>query len=520
MRLRAKLLAAPVLTAAVALGAAAGHSWLTDRRAAAERAALTEDIEDYKTLGQAQAQIGALHAGVYRTLAILNSLDDKATKAFVADVTNQVDGVKRTLETIAGERTTDEALKKLIAPLPATAGQYGAQVKKAIDLTSVDTNMGVAAMAAAEKSFVQLAKGMHEVVARTEAAYHERQARSAGEGRTSALLFAALALAATAAALAGAWVMQRRLMADLGRVMNLSERVTAGDLTATADTGRRDEVGDLVRSLGAMVVRLRESMQTVQQASASVAAASHEIAAGNIDLSQRTEQTSSNLQQAASSIEQLTGTVTQSADSARQANQLADSAAAVARRGGEVVSQVVSTMDEINQSSRKIADIIGTIDGIAFQTNILALNAAVEAARAGEQGRGFAVVAGEVRSLAQRSAEAAKEIKSLIGASVDRVEAGARLVQDAGTTMNEIVASVQRVNDIIAEISAAASEQSGGIGLVNRSVSQLDQMTQQNAALVEESAAAAESLKSQSERLASVVNRFVLGQAGAATAGY
>src|SRR3954463_12536440 len=209
-------------------------------------------------------------------------------------------------------------------------------------------------------------------------------------------------------------------------------------------------------------------------------------------------------------MDQLTGTVKQSAEAARQANQLASSAAAVAARGGAVVSQVVATMNDINTSSKKIADIIGVIDGIAFQTNILALNAAVEAARAGEQGRGFAVVASEVRSLAQRSAQAAKEIKGLIGASVDRVEAGSRLGADAGKTMSEIVGSVQRVSDIIGEITTASSEQSDGIGQVNTAVTQLDQMTQQNAALVEESAAAAESLKEQATRLAQVVSIFRL----------
>jgi len=212
-------------------------------------------------------------------------------------------------------------------------------------------------------------------------------------------------------------------------------------------------------------------------------------------------------------MEELTATVRQSADAARQANQLAASAAEVAVRGGQVVGQVVATMDEINHSSKKISDIIGVIDGIAFQTNILALNAAVEAARAGEQGRGFAVVAGEVRNLAQRSAEAAKEIKGLIGNSVDKVEAGSRLVADAGQTMSEIVGSVQRVSDIIGEITAAAGEQSDGIGQVNTAVNQLDQMTQQNAALVEESAAAAESLKDQASRLAQVVAVFRLGAA-------
>jgi methyl-accepting chemotaxis protein len=255
----------------------------------------------------------------------------------------------------------------------------------------------------------------------------------------------------------------------------------------------------------------------VQNATESIGTASAEIATGNQDLSARTEQTASNLQQAASSMEQLTGTVKQSADSARHANQLATSAAEVAARGGQVVSQVVATMDDINASSKKIADIIGVIDGIAFQTNILALNAAVEAARAGEQGRGFAVVASEVRSLAQRSAEAAKEIKGLIGASVEKVEGGSRLVADAGRTMAEIVSSVQRVSDIIGEITAASAEQSDGIGQINTSVSQLDQMTQQNSALVEQSAAAADSLKEQAVKLAQVVGTFKLGGPGRAT---
>jgi methyl-accepting chemotaxis protein len=268
--------------------------------------------------------------------------------------------------------------------------------------------------------------------------------------------------------------------------------------------------GSLLGGLQRMIDSVRTTVSQVRASSDSIATASGQIAAGNQDLSSRTEQTASNLQQAASSMEQLTGTVKQSADSARQANQLAASAAEVAQRGGSVVSQVVTTMDEINASSKKIADIIGVIDGIAFQTNILALNAAVEAARAGEQGRGFAVVASEVRSLAGRSAEAAKEIKGLIGASVDKVETGSRLVAEAGSTMSEIVGSVQRVTDIIGEITAASSEQSDGIGQINTAVTQLDQMTQQNAALVEESAAAAESLKQQTVSLTQVVGTFKL----------
>ncbi|MET0208349.1 MAG: methyl-accepting chemotaxis protein [Burkholderiaceae bacterium] len=289
----------------------------------------------------------------------------------------------------------------------------------------------------------------------------------------------------------------------------LASAIAEGDLSrAMHKVDGKDETSSLMRSLHHMQEALQSMVTQLRTAADSIRTASVEIASGNQDLSSRTEQTASNLQEAASSLVQLTGTVKQTADSARTANQLASSASGAAAKGGDVVSQVVSTMDEINASSKRIGDIIGTIDGIAFQTNILALNAAVEAARAGEQGRGFAVVAGEVRSLAQRSAEAAREIKTLIGASVERVETGSRLVQEAGSTMSDIVSSVQRVTDIIGEITAASAEQSDGITQVNQGVSQLDQMTQQNAALVEQSAAAAESLKDQAERLGAVVDRF------------
>jgi len=284
--------------------------------------------------------------------------------------------------------------------------------------------------------------------------------------------------------------------------------IAAGDLSQAVEAGSHDEIGRVQNALGSLQRALGDTMGRVRATSDSIGTASAQIASGNADLSHRTEQTAASLQQVASSMEQLTGTVKQSADSARQANQLASSAASVAGRGGEVVAQVVSTMNGIHQASKKIADIIGTIDGIAFQTNILALNAAVEAARAGEQGRGFAVVASEVRSLAQRSAEAAREIKALIGASVEKVDSGSRLVAEAGSTMQEVVASVQRVADMVGEISAAAAEQSQGISQVNQSVTQLDQATQQNAALVEESAAAAESLREQSRQLADVVGAF------------
>jgi methyl-accepting chemotaxis protein len=311
--------------------------------------------------------------------------------------------------------------------------------------------------------------------------------------------------AATAYVFATGMILVRRMIVEFtGHTVAMGQ----GDLSTAIRTDGPAATTATLRALKTLQEEMRKTIGSIRAGSHEVSTASTEIATGNQDLSQRTEQTASNLQQTASSLSQLTGNVRQSADAAAQANQLASSATQVARRGGAVVSQVVATMEEINSSSKKIADIIGVIDGIAFQTNILALNAAVEAARAGEQGRGFAVVAGEVRSLAQRSAEAAKEIKSLIGTSVDKVETGSKLVQDAGSTMDEIVASVQRVTDIIGEISAAALEQSQGIGQVNEAVTRLDQMTQQNAALVEESAAAAESLKDQAHRMTTVVANY------------
>ena len=292
-----------------------------------------------------------------------------------------------------------------------------------------------------------------------------------------------------------------------------TQRMAEGDLTQDISAQGSYECSEALHSLQALQVALRKTLGSIRGGADGVSVAAHEIATGNTDLSNRTEQTATNLQRAASSMAQLTGTVNQTAESARTANQLASSASEVAARGGNVVAQVVSTMNEINTASKKIADIIGTIDGIAFQTNILALNAAVEAARAGEQGRGFAVVASEVRSLAQRSAEAAKEIKGLIGASVERVEQGTVLVARAGTTMEEIVTSIKRVTDIMGEISSASSEQSTGVSQVGEAVTQMDQVTQQNAALVEESAAAAESLKHQAQQLVQAVSVFSLARA-------
>jgi len=305
------------------------------------------------------------------------------------------------------------------------------------------------------------------------------------------------------------WI-ARIVSAPLQEALSAARDVAGGDLTRSIDVKSSCETGQLMQALKDMTGNLQNLVSEVRHGTDTIATASAEIASGNQDLSSRTEEQASSLEETASSMEELTSTVKQNADNARQANQLALSASGIAVKGGDVVGQVVGTMASINESSRKIVDIISVIDGIAFQTNILALNAAVEAARAGEQGRGFAVVASEVRNLAQRSAAAAKDIKALINDSVEKVEAGSTLVNEAGNTMNEIVASITRVTDIMSEITAASVEQSAGIEQVNTAIVQMDQVTQQNAALVEEAAAAAESMQDQAAKLSEVVSVFKL----------
>ena len=410
---------------------------------------------------------------------------------------------KAALERVAAERTKVLALNKQAREIKQ--GGDGAAFKS---FTETQYLPAIGRYVESLESFVQLQQSQRD------AARQEAQA-----ARSQATLLAWLAQGIVfALGLVLSFLLVRSITRPLHRAVELSDAIAAGNLTVSAHDERQDEFGHLLRSVSQMAARLRSLVAEVRSGVDSMSNASVEIATGNQDLSSRTEQTAANLEQTAASMEELTSTVTQSADTARQANQLAATAAQAATRGGEVVAQVVESMQHITHSSRKIADIIGVIDGIAFQTNILALNAAVEAARAGEQGRGFAVVASEVRGLAQRSAEAAKEIKTLISASVDSVEAGSGQVAQAGQSMEEIVASVRRVSDLIGEITASSTEQRDGIGQVNQAVSNLDQMTQQNAALVEESAAAAASLRDQAQRLSEVVSVFNVGYQPAAPA--
>ena len=513
MKLGLKLLVAPLVVTAVALAAGGVYGVVDSREGARVAAAESAGLAQMQTMAQAREGLSQMRGDVYRTLALIASLDAAQVKSAHASLALQAGKIQQPLSALAEPADADAELKTISVRLAAQLGGYLQRCDKAIDLSNVDINMGIGAMRAAEDSYKAIDSELQQLIARVQTLRSERA--TATEARQTALQLAlALAMLAGGALAAGtAWTLRNRMVAQLRDAVALCEATAAGNLVQASGSAAGtsdDELGDLQRALARMVASLKESLGTVRSASDHIGTASQEIASGNLDLSQRTERAAGSLQQTASSMEQLSGTVRQTSDSARTASQLAASASSVAQRGGQAVAQVVSTMDAINASSRKIADIIGTIDGIAFQTNILALNAAVEAARAGEQGRGFAVVASEVRSLAQRSATAAREIKGLIQASVDKVESGSRQVQDAGSTMAEIVASVQRVADIITEISAATGEQSGGIAQVNSAVNELDKVTQQNAALVEQSAAAAESLREQAAMLTSVVSRFRL----------
>ena len=510
MKLGLKLLAAPLLTAAVVLLAGQINTYLLSNQAQNSLAVSHSGLDSFKTLAAAQQQIGDVHSGVYRTVSQIAAMSEGKLKSVRADFATQLAGAKKVIEGLSASSASGEAQQNDIKTASTLIDKYTKEIDDAVRIALEDPNTSLAALERGDVLFKELSKVSNSLTARIEGVTNTTIAQSTDSVRTISLTLSLVAMAVGCFAVWMSWLMQNKIMAEMARAVAVAGAVAQGNLRVDASTQREDEVGDLMRALGSMARQLNDSIGTVRDSSESIRFSSAEIATGNQDLSARTELTASNLQRASTSTEQLTGTVHQSSESAQQANQLAASAASVAARGGLVVSEVVSTMEEINTSARKISDIISVIDGIAFQTNILALNAAVEAARAGEQGRGFAVVASEVRSLAGRSAEAAKDIKNLIGVSVSKVESGSRLVATAGETMTEIVGSVQRVSDIIGEIAAAASEQSTGIANVNTAVSELDEMTQQNAALVEESAAAAESLREQAERLANVVSIFQL----------
>ena len=497
-----------------ALIAALGIWRIAGLQRASERVA-TQEIEQQMLVEDWAADI---RLNWVRTEAFLKAIDRDYMDKLAADTQATAQGMDAKVQRIEA-LVQDEAGRALLAAIAKARAAYNAKQAEIRELhrggepnvpALVDKDLRPLA-----DQYLQSLDALRKAMA---AQLAQGQADTGSLAQASQVLLGVGTLVAIALGALLAFTVTRSIVRPVQQGKEAAESIARGDLTHSIAAQGQDEMGQMLQALATMQSRLATIVGNVRHNAEGVATASAEIASGNNDLSARTEQQASALQQTAASMEQLGSTVRQNADNARTASQLAVTASTVAQQGGAVVAEVVDTMKGINDSSKKIADIISVIDGIAFQTNILALNAAVEAARAGEQGRGFAVVAGEVRSLAQRSAEAAKEIKGLIGTSVERVERGTALVDKAGTTMAEVVAAIRRVTDIVAEISAASSEQSQGVGQVGEAITQMDQTTQQNAALVEQSAAAADSLKTQAGQLVDAVAVFRLG-AGAAGPG-
>ena len=503
LRLSASFGAILLITALIA---ATGMWRIASLQSASERVA-TQEIEQ-QTLVEDWAS--DIRLNWVRTEAFLKAIDRDYMDKLTADTQATAKGMEAKVKRIEALVQGDKA-KGLLAAIATARQAYNDKLNEIRELhRGGEPNVP----ALADKDLRPLAdkylQSLDDLRKTMAAQLAESQADTSTLAKASQVLLGVGTLVAVALGALMGLTVTRSIVRPLQQGQQAAESIADGDLTHPITASGNDETGQLLQALSTMQSRLATIVGNVRYSAEGVATASAEIASGNNDLSARTEQQASALEETAASMEELGSTVRQNADNARTANQLAMSASTVAQQGGDVVAEVVDTMKGINDSSRKIADIISVIDGIAFQTNILALNAAVEAARAGEQGRGFAVVAGEVRSLAQRSAEAAKEIKGLIGTSVERVERGTALVDKAGATMTEVVSAIRRVTDIMGEISAASSEQSQGVSQVGEAITQMDQATQQNAALVEQSAAAADSLKTQAGQLVDAVAVFRL----------
>jgi methyl-accepting chemotaxis protein len=511
MKVWHKILVAPgaAILFLLVLGATA-YSVLTR-----QNAALVDLFENrfgsYQLAARSAQEIGEVHSGVYRLFNWIGNLKEDKIKQTTGELLGKVDAVTKDIAAFGARADLDPGERKVAETVAVKLAKYRKDVDQAIDLSIGDVNTGMAAMQTADLGFQDMMKDLKQLVeVETRLAQEGYQGAGAAFAKVTVALLA-IVLVALAASIGIALYMSRRIVRPLHNAIAVAGRIAGGDLTSEFDLQGSDETADLLRALKEMNESLQGIVGGVRGSTDLVATASREIAQGNSDLSTRTEQQASALEETSASMQQMTATVGQNAQNAKKANELAEQASTVAVRGGEVVREAVGTMNGITESSKKIADIIGVIDGIAFQTNILALNAAVEAARAGEQGRGFAVVASEVRSLAQRSAAAAKEIKGLITDSVGKVDAGSRQVNDAGRTMEEIVASVKKVTTLIAEITAASQEQAQGIEQVSETMTQLEKVTQQNAAMVEQASAAAGSLEEQSRALSSAVAAFKLG---------
>jgi methyl-accepting chemotaxis protein len=457
----------------------------------------------------AELDLANINARMYQSLAWEGAgyYEDRIAK-LDKEVAAELTRYAQQLAELAASSAIDAERRALIEEIAKDYAAFAKTAASAMDVKSGMAANAIGMMPKLESQHAQMSAKFAKLREQQQAKAAQMQADAQQVQRGNMVIIVGGTLLAALLAAASAWLAARLIVRPLLEARRLAGHMAEGNFAERSTLSSGDETGQMLRALGEVSSRLGQLVQEIRVAADEVNTASSEIATGNADLSARTEGTASSLQQTAASLEQLTATVRQSAEHAGQANGLAREAREAADEGRRAVGEAVSTMAEIDAQSRKIRDITGVIDGIAFQTNILALNAAVEAARAGEQGRGFAVVAGEVRNLAQRSAQAAREIKSLISDSVEKVESGSKLVNDAGSTMNEIVAQVKRVTDLIGEITASTMEQSSGIGQVNQAVTQLDQMTQQNAALVEQSAAAAQSLREQADKLAQAVAVF------------
>ncbi|OEZ54207.1 methyl-accepting chemotaxis protein I [Janthinobacterium sp. HH103] len=513
----AKRLYALILSVVLGLAALAGFGiYQMDRVYTAASYATVNTVPSLLTLNQAFVPFAQMRTAVWQHMA---SKDAAGRDKLEAGIREARAAVGKALDQYEKDDVTDEQDRALLAADRAVLARYDTVRDKVLALSKAGE------VDAARDLLMENQPIIKELVDAL-AAHHRYNenvsAKGAADGAAAAAsarwISIGLALAVTALVAGMGLLLARRIAASLASAIDVARTIAGGDLSVQVNTASTDEVGQLMKAMADMSASLVRIVAEVRSGTDSIGTASGQIAAGNLDLSARTEQQAGSLEETASAMEELTATVRQNADNARQAKQMAVSASDKAQRGGAVMDDVIRTMEAIDSSSNKIADIISVIDGIAFQTNILALNAAVEAARAGEQGRGFAVVATEVRNLAHRSAAAAKEIKVLIGDSVEQVEQGGKLVRQAGAAMTEVVDTARGVTDIVSEISAASAEQSTGIEEINRAVTQMDEVTQQNAALVEEAAAASQSLQEQAARLAGVVGAFKLApaQAGAA----
>ncbi len=471
---------------------------------------LKEDtFEGFRGISAQTIALGQINSEVYANIAIMASLDEKAITGISKDINDKTSKITSELKRLENNRSVKETVQKLLPIL----NRYTTAVLSAIDMASVDPNTGIASMQTATREFNALKSELDMNLQHLEKETSSTIATSKADNQRMLWMIVACLIAASATQIILSIFIARGVTVPLNQAIGIAQTVAAGRLDKVIEVRSNDEIGYLLQALKDMSESLARVVGEVRKSADSISTASMEIASGNFDLSNRTEAQSISLHDTTNSMNALTSTVQRNDEHAHQANELANEASQTAAKGGAVVAQVISSMGAINNSSKRIADIISVIDGIAFQTNILALNAAVEAARAGEQGRGFAVVASEVRSLAQRSASAAKEIATLINESESQVRIGSKLVDQAGETMNEVVESIHRVTSIMSDITADSHEQSERITQVNQAIMQMDETTQQNAALVEQASAATESMKDETTHLLDVISIFHLNDA-------